>query len=240
MVSGPADASPVVAMWVTAKPSGTSSRSGSSSRSSVQRHVRRGRARIASALKAQPHPADADLVAVGQRHWPVDAVAVDVGAVGAALVLHEPAPPAKGEHGVVGTDEVVLDVDGVVDVATDGADRAERDAAPHRRLPLRRVEDCEATDARLAGLVRQLRAAEVAEQRSREGEEQQVEQRQEADLQDEEQDAQDLARHPRTWNSISVDPIRMRSPGPSATSLTGWPLTSEPLRLPRSAKPEAP
>ena len=55
-------------------------------------------------------------------------------------------------------------------------------------------------------------------------------------LQDQQQEAQDIPGHPRTWNSISVPPMRIMSPGPRATSLTCSPLTHEPFRLPRSAR----
>src|SRR5918996_3215972 len=109
MSNGPGSAVPVRAMWVTAKPSGTSSSSGSSMRSSAHRHPTRGDRRevATSALKPHPDAPDSQLVAERERHRPIDAMAVDVGAVGAALVLDEPAPPAKREHRVIGADEVV-------------------------------------------------------------------------------------------------------------------------------------
>ena len=72
---------------------------------------------------------------------------------------------------------------------------------------------------------RELICASSALRRSRssdagESHQDQVEQGDEPELQAEEDDAEDLAGHSRTWNSISVSPTLMTSPGPSAISLT--------------------
>src|ERR1700741_2767199 len=110
-------ACPLRAMFVIAKPSGTSTRIGSSSRSSTTRHVTRIRLPPRSSVQAHPDAPDRQLVAEAERHGPIDTVAVDVRAVRAALVLDEPGTAAEREHRVVRADEVVLDVDRVVHVA---------------------------------------------------------------------------------------------------------------------------
>src|SRR5919106_5573662 len=240
--SGPGSSCPWSAMFVIAKPSGTMTRIGSSSRSSAPRQVTRIRAGPScgahrSSVQAHPDAADGQLVAEAERHRPVDAVAVDVRAVRAALVLHEPGPAAEGEHRVVGADKVVLHVDRVVHVAADGVDRPQRNRRADRRHVVRRLEDAEPADPRARGDLRLLGVAQVAEQRAGEAQEDQVQENDEADLEDEQEKPQDVAGQPRTWNSISVPPIRMTSPGPSAIWVTGWPLTVDPLRLPRSVKP---
>ena len=84
-----------------------------------------------------------------------------------------------------------------------------------------------------------LGVAEVAQQRPGEAQQDEVEKGDEADLEQQQDDHRDVLGQPRT-DSISVSPIRMMSPGPSAISVTGWPFTDEPLRLPRSVKPYAP
>src|SRR5688500_678230 len=236
--SGPASRLPVIAMLVIAKPSGTRRRMGSMRRSSAPRQV----IRISAASPFEPHPhaPDGQLVAEAEGDRPIDAMAVHVRPVGAALVLDEPASTAEGEHRVVGAHEVVLDVDRVVDVAPDRVDRSERDRGAIGRLVGRRLEHREAPDPGAGRDLCLFGIAKVLEQRPREAHQHQVQQRHEPELEDEQQDAQDVAGHVRTWNSISVSPTRMTSPGPSAIWLTGWPLTVEPLRLPRSAKPYAP
>src|SRR6188508_846943 len=106
--SGPGSNVPVRATFVTMNPSGTRNRIGSSSRSSAPRQV----IRISEASPIQSHPdaTDGHLVAEAQGDRTVDAMAVHVRAVRAALVLHEPAAAPEGQHGVGGADEVILDV----------------------------------------------------------------------------------------------------------------------------------
>src|SRR5687768_8251671 len=110
--SGPASMVPVSAMFVIAKPSGTSRSTGSMRRSSAPRQG----IRISAGSPFEPHahPPDRELVAEAEGDRPVDAVAVHVGPVGAALVLDEPGAPPEGEHRVVGAHEVILDIDRVV------------------------------------------------------------------------------------------------------------------------------
>src|SRR6185503_12796793 len=112
-------------MWVMAKPSGTRSRIGRSRLSSAPRQV--SLIAAGSSVEAHADAADGELVAEAQRDWPVDAVAVDVRPIRAPLVLDEPAAPTEGEHRVVAADEVVLDVDRVVHVATERVDRSKGD-----------------------------------------------------------------------------------------------------------------
>src|SRR5688572_10005977 len=158
--SGPGSSWPWSAMFVIAKPSGTRTRIGSSSRSSTPRQVTRIR-RGPSPVQPHPHAADGQLVAEAERHRPIDAVAVDVRAVRAALVLDEPRAAAEREHRVVRADEVVLDEDRVVHVAADGVDRPERQRRPDRWLVLGRLEHREPPDPRAGGDLRLLRVPEV-------------------------------------------------------------------------------
>src|SRR5918996_570281 len=207
-------------MWVTAKPSGTRRTSGSRSRSSTPRQVILMRP-WRSSLQAHPDATDGDLVPVAQRNRAVDAVPVYVRAVCAALVLDEPAPATKGEHRVVRAREFVLDIDRVVHVASHRVDRPQGDRPAGLWLSLRRVENGEPPKPGTRRDLRRLGVAQVAEHGAGEAEEDEVDEEEEADLEQQEQDPKDLSRHPRTWNSISVSPISIRSPGPSAISLTG-------------------
>src|SRR5579859_732857 len=233
MPSGPGSALFAATILTSATPSGTSTTMGRRRRSSVPRQVRA----IGLALKAHPDLSDRQLVPVAERHRAVDPMAVDVRAVGAPLVLDEPGPAAKGEHGVRGAREVVLDEDRAVDVAPDGVDRPQRDRTTDRRLILRRLEHGQPADPLAGCLLGSLGTAQVTQQRAAEEEEEQVEEPNEGELEDEDQDPQGfLGAHPPTPNSSVVSPIWMTSPGPSATSCTGCPLTVDPLRLPRSAK----
>src|SRR5213080_2025488 len=72
-VREPGSGLPVATMCAKAKPSGTNTVSG-----------------IGLALQAHAHAPDHQLVPVAQGHRPVDPMPVDIRAVGAPLVLHEP------------------------------------------------------------------------------------------------------------------------------------------------------
>src|SRR6188508_1109909 len=222
-------------MWVIAKPRGTRIRMGRSRLSSAPRQV--SLIGPGSSVETHADAADRELVAEAQRNRPVDAMAVDVRPVRASLVLDEPAAAAEGEHRVVAADEVVLDVDRVVHVATERVDRSEGDRGAGGRLIAGRLEHGEPADSRARGDLRLLGVAQVLEERAREAHERQVEKGDESELEEQEEDPQDVTGQERTWNSIWVSPIRMMSPGPSAIWLTGCPFTVEPFRLPRSVKP---
>src|SRR5688572_17612153 len=161
-VRSPASSVPASAMLVTMKPKGTRRRIGRRRRNSAPRQA----ILIGDGSPIEPHPnaPDRQLVAEAQCDGPVDAVSVDVRAICAPLVLHEPAAAAEGEHRVIGANEIVLDKDRVVHVAPDRVDRPQGDGAAVRRLVGWRLEDREAPDPGARADLRVLGAAQVAQQ----------------------------------------------------------------------------
>src|SRR6478752_79524 len=86
------------------------------------------------------------------------------------------------------------------------------------------------------------RCAEVAEERPHDPRQEQIDegQEQQPDGPQDEEVAVHQSGAPATSTTIAVSPTSSRSPTPRTTSVTGTPLTREPLVLPRSAYTSVP
>src|SRR5436190_17305293 len=133
---------------------------------------------------------------------------------------------------MLGRGERVIDHDRVVHVPPKRRDHVETERSSRRRLAAGRRQDDEATWPE-HGLP--CRGPEVARKNPHDPCEEQVEENQEPEPdgpQDHREAVHQVGSDPSIW--MTVPPTSRRSPTPNTTSLTGSPLTREPLVLPRS------